>query len=268
MLGPGRFTKRTMKPRWLLRYLGEEGVDIKAVAKVLNLHPSHLVDARGSMHLDNYLRMFEWAADEFKRPHLGLELAAKYHQEDYGILIFLASNAVELRYSVNTGHADSTRQDVEFTLGSMVYGAKFATAMPVDPIKTCFCHKPTEPLADYHHLFGNKVEFEQAHNGIWIGYDTWIGANQSANPALLKILIAQANQLLSELEETGNFLGHINFLIGSNLGSEASSIEDLAEHLNVTSRTLQRRIEEHGTSFRKLRLEHMMAAAPLSAFKV
>ena len=51
------------------------------------------------------------------------------------------------------------------------------------------------------------------------------------------------------------------FLIGSNLGSEAYSIEDLAEHLNVTSRTLQRRIEEHGTSFRKLRLEHMMAAA-------
>ena len=230
MRGSGRFTKRTMKPRWLLRFLDDEGVDIEAVAKVLEVHPDHLVDAQGSMLLDNYLRLFEWAANDFKRPHLGLELAADYHQEDYGVLIFLASNAVslaegfrlveryertlkqgaamqsiehddavELRYAVNTGHADSTRQDIEFTLGSMVYGVRFASATPVDPIKTCFCHKPTEPLADYHQIFGNKIEFEQAYNGIWISHDTWHRTNQGANPALLEMLITQANQMLAEL---------------------------------------------------------------------
>ena len=96
MHGSGRFTKRTMKPQWLLRFLAEEGLDANAMAKVLDLHPDYLVDAQGSMHLDDYLRLFEWAAEEFKRPHLGLELAANYHQKDYGVLIFLASSAATL----------------------------------------------------------------------------------------------------------------------------------------------------------------------------
>lgn len=292
MQGRSRFTKRTMKPGWLLRFLADQGLEKQAIAGVLELHPDDVVDEQGNMPLDTYLDLFEWTASEFDRPHLGIELAADENQDDYGVLTFLASSAgtvaegfqlivryegilqqgaamraiehdeaVELRYTVNTGHTDATRQDVEFTLASMLAGARTMAGASVVPLKTCFCHQATEPSADYVRFFGDNVEFQQAHNGIWMDYELWLRPIESANPALLEILKAQADHLLSELEETGNFLEHINFLIGSNLGSEAFSIELLAEHLNMTSRTLHRRIEDHGTNFRTLRLQHMMTAA-------
>ncbi len=284
--------KRTIKPKWLLRFLNDEGMDRKAIAKVVGLDAEHFLDDQGWMPLDSYLQLFEWAAREFDRPHLGLELAINSEVDDFGVIGFLAISAdtfgegfrnferyqrilmqgevmqfiehddcVELRFTVTTGYTDCTAQDVEFTLATMISVAHLMDKSILKPIKTCFCHKSIEPLADYHNLFGDNVFFEQPYNSLWISYDVWSKSTHTANSALLDILKVQANQLLSELEKSGDFLEHVRFLIGTNLGSEEFGAEVLAEYLNMTSRTLHRRLEEQGTTFNKLRLEHMMIAA-------
>lgn len=285
-------TKRTIKPKWLLRFLNDEGMDRKAIAQVVGLDPEHMLDEQGRMPLDSYLQLFEWAAREFNRPHLGLELAINSEVDDFGVIGFLAISAgtfaesfrnferyqrilmqgeaiqfiehddcVELRFTVTTGYTDCTAQDVEFTFATMISVGHRMDQSILKPIKTCFCHKQIEPVSDYHDLFGDNVFFEQPYNSLWVGSEVWSQSTNTGNSALLDILKVQANQLLSELEKSGDFLEHIRFLIATNLGSETFGAETLAEHLNMTSRTLHRRLEELGTTFNKLRLEHMMIAA-------
>ncbi len=137
-----------MKPRWLLRFLETQGQDIRAMAKVVGVDPDRLLDDQGRMPLDEYLLLFEWAASEFDRPHLGLELATTESElADFDMLLYIGSNAntlkegyqllksyqrllmegeiytlyehedaVEIRLTITTGHVDHTAQDAEFSM--------------------------------------------------------------------------------------------------------------------------------------------------------
>ena len=282
-----------MKPRWLLRFLQSEGVDNQAMAKAVGVDPENLVDDQGRMSLDTYLMLFEWAAREFNRPHLGLELATKDSQmADHGLILYMSSNsnsmeegfrllmqyqrtlmegeiyqlfehrdAAEVRLTITTGHTDHTAQDAEFSMAMVISAIETLTGIAIKPRKTCFSHKQIDPITDYYQLFGESVFFEQPDNSLWLNHDVLSLRPRAPDPALLNILKAQADQLLSELEEHVDFLDHVRLLISSNLGNEYFNAETLADHFGMTGRTLHRRLKNHGTSFKKLRFDAILKTA-------
>ena len=268
-------------------------MDTRAMATVLDLTPDRLLDDHGRMQLDEYLLLFEWAAKHFDRPHLGLELATQDSElSDFDVLLYMGSNtnsiaesfnvlldyqrilmegeiyklyeheeAAEVRLIITTGLSEHTAQDVEFSMGSIVSATTRLTGKRLIPIKTCFRHACIEPLADYHAVFGQNVYFDQPDNSMWVTYDDLSQRLSSPDPELLRILKDQADQRLSALGGARDFLEHVHLLISSNLTNECFSAEVLADQLHITSRTLHRRLKEHGTTFNKLRLEHVLVTA-------
>lgn len=268
-------------------------MDNRAMAAALGLTRDRLIDEQGRMPLDEYLELFEWAAAEFDRPHLGIELANDESEiADFDILLYMTSNASnfeegvnlvlkyqrlvmegeiyqfirhedagEIRLSITTAHPHLTAQDVEFSLASIVASAEELTGRKLKPLKTCFRHSKIEPLSDYPAIFGDEVYFDQPENSIWLSTEDLQTSPLKPDPVLLNILKTQADQLLSQIAGEPDFLDHVKFVVSTNLANEAFSAEYLARYLNMTSRTLHRRLKEHGTTFSKLRLEHMQMAA-------
>lgn len=289
---PTKQVQRYIHPRWLQRYFSHQGVTPALLAAISGLPENTFTDTEIPWPLDSYLTLFEWAAEHFNEPHLGIKLAESSDPEDFGILGFLAISAttfgdqcelfekyqrilmqgevfefyrqndrIEVRFCITTGLTDSVTQDVEFSLAVLVNIIRLNYQKDWLPLEVHFRHKPTDQLNAYTDLFGSDISFDQNTNSFWIEASLWDKTSPTANATLLKVLKQQANKLLEDLQENTDFLGHVRFLIGSCLGEPQFNIEVLAKELNMSSRTLHRKLAQENTSFKDIKLELTMDVA-------
>ncbi|BFM18263.1 AraC family transcriptional regulator SphR [Maricurvus nonylphenolicus] len=289
---PTKQVQRYIHPRWLQRYFENKGVAPALLAEVSDLPLGTFTDEHEPWPLDAYLTLFEWASDYFNEPHLGMKLAENSDAEDFGILGFLTISAttfgdqcelfekyqrilmqgevfefyrqgdrIEVRFCITTGLIDCVAQDVEFSLAVLVNIIRINYQKDWLPLEVHFRHKPITQTNTYSPIFGDNVAFEQATNSFWIEASLWDKASPTANATLLNVLKQQANKLLEELEENTDFLGHVRFLIGSCLGEPQFNIEVLAKELNMSSRTLHRKLAQENTNFKDIKLELTMDVA-------
>jgi AraC-like DNA-binding protein len=73
-----------------------------------------------------------------------------------------------------------------------------------------------------------------------------------ANPELQQSLIQHANHALHQLQPTTVFIHHATAVLQSLLQQNTHSKAALADALNLSSRTLQRRFQEMGSSYQTL----------------
>jgi len=283
---------RSIYPKWLLSYFDDKKVDKAKLSEVSGLDSSYFSTPHNALPLDAYLKLFEWAAEYFSKPHLGLELARSAATDDYGLFGFIATSAetvgelcelseryqrilmqgetieyirdgdfVEARFSVSTGLKDKISQDVEFTLASMVNVMCGAYSVESAPSLVCFTHEEIEPSEDYFDVFGNNVRFNQPSNSIWFSASIMDAPLVTANSTLLNVLKEQANKLLEDVEGHEDFLSYVRFLIGNRISDEGFNAEVLSKDLNMSSRTLHRRLKRENTSFMDIRLELVMDIA-------
>lgn len=283
---------RSMYSGWLVNYLKKNGVTPSHVSEIDDLKVERFFESPDLMPLDIYLKLFEWAARHFDRPHLGLDIASESTIDDFGLFGFLTSstetirelceqsecyqrilmqgaalefvpqgNLIEVRYSIVSGLSDHLIQDVEFSLAIMVKIFQQSHHNDWRPSRTSFCHKALDPLSDYTDVFGENIDFEQASNSLWFESKHWDIPVVTANPTLHNVLAEQANRLLQEIEGKTDFLGSVKFRISSRLGDESFNIESLAQELNMSSRTLHRKLRQENTTFKDVKIDLMMDVA-------
>jgi AraC-like DNA-binding protein len=155
---------------------------------------------------------------------------------------------VIIREALIAGNAHQpTRQRVELALGVMVRLIRQLLRPDWQPQRVCFEHSAPRDLSTHHRFFGRYVEFDCDFNGIICAKADVDARNPWADPAMARY----AQRLIDESarSQQASMLEDVRRTIPLLLPSGRCSIEQVAEHMGVVNRTVQRRLAEQGQSF-------------------
>ncbi|CAG9170978.1 HTH-type transcriptional regulator VirS [Cupriavidus laharis] len=155
---------------------------------------------------------------------------------------------VIIREALIAGNAHQpTRQRVELALGVMVRLIRQLLRPDWQPQRVCFEHSAPRDLGTHHRFFGRYVEFDCDFNGIICAKADVDARNPWADPAMARY----AQRLIDESarSQQASMLEDVRRTIPLLLPSGRCSIEQVAEHMGVVNRTVQRRLAEQGQSF-------------------
>ena len=140
-----------------------------------------------------------------------------------------------------------TRQRVELALGVMVRLIRQLIKADWQPQRVCLEHPAPHDLSAHHRFFGPHVEFDCDFNGIICAKADLDARNPWADPAMARY----AQQLIDEsaVMQQATMLEDVRRTILLLLPSGRCSAEQVADHLGVVCRTVQRRLAERGQSF-------------------
>ncbi|SAK45447.1 AraC family transcriptional regulator [Caballeronia arationis] len=158
------------------------------------------------------------------------------------------SGLVIIREAVVAGRAHQpTRQRVELALGVMVQLIRQLVGADWQPRRVCFEHPAPRDVSVHRRLFGRSVEFNYDFNCIICAKADLDARNPSADPAMVRY----AQQLLdgSAMSHQATMLEDVRRTILLLLPSGRCGVEQVAEHLGLVCRTVQRRLAEQQQSF-------------------
>ncbi|NDZ14899.1 AraC family transcriptional regulator [Variovorax sp. WS11] len=164
------------------------------------------------------------------------------------LMIEESAGVVVLREQLKAGNPQQpTRQRIELALGVMLRLMRQFLGADWQPRRVCFEHPAPHDASVHHRVFGPCVEFDSDFNCIVCAKTDLDARNPSADPAMARY----AQQLLDASVEPQRptMLEDVRRTILLLLPSGRCTIEQVAEHLGVACRTVQRRLAEQGQDF-------------------
>ncbi|MDO9434883.1 AraC family transcriptional regulator [Hydrogenophaga sp.] len=164
------------------------------------------------------------------------------------LMIESHDDVLVLREAVKAGRPlQPTRQRIELAIGVMLRVLRQFLGASWQPRRVCFEHPAPRDLRVHHRMFGYGIEFNADFNGMVCAKTDLDARNPSADPAMARY----AQQLLdasTHLQQPG-LLDDVRRTTLLLLPSGRCSVEQIAEHLGMGSRTVQRGLAEQGLSF-------------------
>jgi len=164
------------------------------------------------------------------------------------LVIEESAGVVVVREDLRAGRAQQpTRQRIELALGVMLRLMRQFLGAGWQPRRVCFEHAAPRDASVHMRLFGHCVEFGFDHNCIVCAKSDLDARNPSADPAMARY----AQQLLDASAEPqrATLLEDMRRTILLLMPSGRCSIEQVAEHMGVAPRTVQRGLAKQGQSF-------------------
>ena len=213
---------------------------------------------------------------------LGLKAAREIALGDYGAIEFMLNSAADLRSCiqllgrylplVNDALSFSLRvegDNAQVQLDSSVVlpraAADFQSAAfyvatlqrgehMVDPnYEAWFTHPAPDDVSEYQRTFApGRVRFEAPWNGFVFDARRLEQTLTSADPMLHDVLRKYADVLLADLPRAESHTERVRNLITEHLASGEPGAERIARTLHMSRRTLARKLEQEGTSFKAL----------------
>jgi AraC-like DNA-binding protein len=119
------------------------------------------------------------------------------------------------------------------------------------PTEVCFVHDRPRDVAPHHDLFGCPVRFGAAANTIAFDRDTLDLPLRTANADLRAFLESLARRRLDKFADA-ELPALVRTRLDEALRQGTFALSSIARQLGVSSRTLQRRLAEHGASFHRI----------------
>ncbi|MBP0624955.1 AraC family transcriptional regulator [Cupriavidus consociatus] len=155
---------------------------------------------------------------------------------------------VIIREAVIAGNAHQpTRQRAELALGVIVRMIRQLLRPDWEPRRVCFEHPAPRDLGTHQRFFGASIEFDHEFNCIICTKADLDARNPTADPAMARY----AQQLVDAfaVSRQVTMLDDVRRIIPLLLPGGRCTIEQVADHLGVVCRTVQRRLAEEGQSF-------------------
>ncbi|MDD9940289.1 MAG: AraC family transcriptional regulator ligand-binding domain-containing protein [Myxococcales bacterium] len=222
--------------------------------------------------------LLESAAEKLGNPGIGLEAGRAHRLGDAGAIDYAMRSAATVGASLNVavrfirlvndalticlrledGHVAVELDSriimpaiAEDFILSALFHAHLRPALPRVESIQCLFRRP-EPIdtAPYQDNFAPaEVRFDAHHSGFrfpaaWLQYPL-----ETSEPKLHEILIDQAEQSLAALPSANSVTDRVRHEIGSRLSRGGVTIADAAQALQMSQRTLARRLEAEGTTF-------------------
>jgi len=140
---------------------------------------------------------------------------------------------------------------IECCFAGVLSIARHGTATRVSPLRVEFI-EPRAHVKTIERHFGCPVECGASRNAIVFRAAEAERPFVTRNAELLAMLAPQLEEELKEKKKDESFLERVRVAVRQKLTGRRPTIEDVAGTLHVSSRTLQRRLQDEGYSFQKV----------------
>ena len=207
------------------------------------LHPSHL-GALGHA----------WMASSSLRT--AILRSQRFHQMlSDDIVMQVSDESGVLKVSYQKRFQSSTLdQEADSHLASLLNLCRLNYGQSLKPAFVRFQHGQPEDPQPWHDYFGVEVQFDQAENSLAIRNKDADTSLTVSNPMLVFLNEDIMRRQVSDLNRK-DVLNRTRVTIMEQLPSGDVNEASVAEALNMTKRTLHRKLAEHGLSFRKLLID-------------
>ena len=202
------------------------------------------------------LDLVEYAFRSSASLRLGLDRLARYGRvlsdrvsaraEDNGSDLLLVVR--------DTGSTPLHPARAEFALAIALRLARDGTGSDITPIQVCFAHHAPGDTSDHERFFGVPVVYDSGANTMILSRTDADRSLRGADPALSGIVRRRLEKALAERDADGRgpMSVRVRRLLMDDLGQTALTPAAVARSLEVSTRTLSRRLAVEGTSFRQI----------------
>ena len=177
----------------------------------------------------------------------------RYHRSVYDVNVAQVQpcpQGVCIEWGVERGRPGALVD--ETAIAALVQLTREFTGRPVRALAVDFVnHRPAD-LRPYEDFFGGPVRFEQPATRLVLAGPDLALPLRGADPALLALLDAQAEALLQQVAAVTGPVGVWRQALVGLIRSGRTQLGDLALALQMSPRSLQRRLGEQGQSFQAL----------------
>ncbi|MFW2389119.1 MAG: AraC family transcriptional regulator [Polyangiales bacterium] len=177
----------------------------------------------------------------------------------------VAPNTIEIRFQRIGGALSVSPHEIEFMLTLFVRFCQEITQGHFQPERVLFEHPFRGGLEEYSQIFGCDVSFGEPRNALVMPAETLRRPLAHHSRAVYQQLEAVAESLASRLSSPG-LIHEVGNRIRDRLATGSCDVDTIASMMALSSRTLQRRLSEEGTSFRAL-MEATRQAVALECFE-
>ena len=262
--------------------LGEFGIDAEALAERSGLDAAAMRQPDLPVPASAVVRLVEAAAGAARREDFGILLATRQNLSVLGPLWMTMRSARTVHdalqvlgeffivhttgalvglqmqddggacvsYNVAAGVSPHDRQTIELGLALLCNELRMHAGSGWQPRAVQFCHDRPLSLASHERCFGRGVSFNQDRNALWLDaacLATPLDAASQPSHALLKqLLVGRRDNAMAVAAKVENTLREL-------MPFAPCTREGVARLVNLSERTLQRRLAEAGTTFQELR---------------
>lgn len=256
------------------------GYDADAFADTAGLPSAGLMDPFATVPSGVFGRLWMLAFEADPRPHLPVLVGCAVPYGAFGLLDYLVGSAPTVgqglaalaRYfrlvatTVRLDISDETHGTVwiendppsptdivsdAFTIA--VIASRFGTRVPFcTPHEVHLTHPMGPPVEPYERALGCRVFLGKPQSGIRFPSEIWLQPLTRAEPALHSILSVLAERADVRSYITGPISYAIRLRLPETLQQGKAGSDQMAASLNMSLRTLQRRLAREGTSFEAL----------------
>ncbi|OTG62351.1 AraC family transcriptional regulator [Acinetobacter sp. ANC 3903] len=230
-----------------------------------------------------FYSILQLTREQLDCPQLIIEMAKRIRPEHFGVLGYMAtrSNSVAeaLQYIMRFSRlvidgADATPLQMhqqgneiwlswpfldekyallnEMTMAAMVHLAK--QIFPDQPqfLNIQMAHRPQMAQYHYQKFYGCDVLFDQPRYAYVMGVDSLTLKSVLADPSLMQLLLKQAEEAIALKPHYESVLQQIHTAVAEylRLHAAAPKIDQIADELHVSTRTLQRQLQQLESSFK------------------
>ncbi|MEO7066391.1 MAG: AraC family transcriptional regulator [Rhodanobacter sp.] len=273
---------RTISPafvRLLHDYLQSRGLDARRVLG--EARPDESPEPVAGFPMRRWLKLLQRAAQHLDDPLLGLRLGQTIKPQHFGMLSFLLQSLptlgaalqklqryqrlvydqtpmlqlveddyVDLIWGIDHGQPGQLADDSSIT--ALIYYCRAIAAGPVIPQCVQFVNPAPHDRAAYRAAYGCPVDFSAPVTRVRLSVATLALPLRSANAELSTLMERQTQHLLAPWPVHDEpFVAQVRTATGALLHDGEPTLPCVAERLNITTRTAQRRLQQAGTSFRR-----------------
>lgn len=160
-----------------------------------------------------------------------------------------------MRWVCQYDHPQVRPHMIDNVLGSWLLFARWLADMhDGKPAKVLFEHpQPDDQLLPaYQDIFGCPLEFDANISALIFPEEILDTPLRQPDPVLLSTLEQQASAVMAEIQERHPIVMQTRTLLKTLMDEGLPRREKVAEHLGITERTLQRRLQDAGTGYQQL----------------
>jgi len=261
----------------VLAYLDRHGIAAPSIRHRLAAWPAH-----AQMPMTMWWDLLESLQAQLHEPALGLKIGACVQPEHTGVMAYLIMHCgtlgeallrfqryQKLLHNMSDVHLDSdgrvlkiswdadqgisTHLSNEVFMGGLITFVRSIVSTDANagfgPEAIHFTHDAPYPVSLFEELMGCRVLFNQPRVAIEIALPLLALPVNGQNPFLLELLEKQAEALLDKSARADAFLESVQAICVELLNSGVPTLEGVARRLNLSTRTLHRRLEDRGLNF-------------------
>jgi AraC-like DNA-binding protein len=255
------------------------GLDVGALGAAAGLSEAALAQRTAPLALAELLPLWREAVRQFGRGTLGLHVGAAMPSTT--LLEYVAGSSPNLRAGLGQvaryiglasrnirwvlgerepdGLTSFEEQAVFTPVGIPPQLTEFGVSLTASRVKQWFDRGPREvwfihaaqgPLDDYQRVFGCPTYFERPRTVLRYDDEALATAAHQHDPHLFRILEAHAERVLAEMPAVATFRERVRREVVQRLREGEPAITTVAEALATSERSLQRKLQAEGASFR------------------